>query len=73
MVGHSLILIRLLFIISAESKGLPTVQKSDVSSENNFAKYSKLSGSLITYTKDNRGSNIDPCGTREDLLLRTTL
>ena len=71
---------RFLFIISAESKGLQTVEKSDVSSSNNFAKDSKLSGRSFIYTKKSKGPSIEPCGTParigdqfEDWPLRTTL
>ena len=75
-----LMLIRSLFIISAESKGLKTVGKSDASSGNNFVKDSKLSGMWFIYTKKSKGPNIEPCGTParigdqfEDWPLRITL
>ena len=54
---------RFLSIISAESKGLQTVEKNDVSSSNNFAKDSKLSGRSLIYTKKSKGLSIEPCGT----------
>lgn len=37
-------------MISAESKGLWTIEKGDVSSANNFAKNSKLWGISFMYT-----------------------
>ena len=53
---------RSLFIISAESKGLQTVEKIDVSSGNRFAKDSKLSGRPFIYTKKSKGPSNEPCG-----------
>ena len=53
---------RSLFIISAESKGLQTVEKIDVSSGNRFAKDSKLSGRPFIYTKKSKDPSNEPCG-----------
>ena len=39
------------------------VEKSDVSSANNFAKDSKLSGRSFIYTKKSKGPRIEPCRT----------
>ena len=49
------ILMRSLLIISAKSKGLQTVEESDVSSANNFAIDSMLSGRSFMYTKKSKG------------------
>ena len=55
-------------------------RKSDVSSANNFAKDSKLSGRWFIYTRKSKSPSIEPCGTPtrtgdqfEEWLLRTTL
>ena len=56
------------------------VEKSDLSSANNFAEDSKLSGRSFIYTKKSKGPSIEPCETPartgdqfEDWVLRTTL
>ena len=54
---------RSLFITSPESKGLKTVEKSDVSSEKDEKKDSKLSGRSFIYTKRSKGPSIETCGT----------
>ena len=46
---------RSLLIISAKSKGLQTVEESDVSSANNFAIDSMLSERSFMYTKKSKG------------------
>ena len=73
---HSLILMRSLFIISAESKQLLMIKKSDYI----IYKNSKLPGRSFMYTKKSKGPSIELCGTParigdqlEDWTLRTTL
>ena len=39
------------------------IEKSDVSSANNFAKDSKLPGRSFMYTKKSKGPSTEPCGT----------
>lgn len=57
---HSVILIRSLFIISAGSKGLRTVEERDALSSSNYPNDSKFPDRLFVYTNKSKDLSIEP-------------